>query len=476
MKKSYLITILLFLSTACKKQLEVSAPSYTKNEITVYTSDESACSVLAGIYIKLSAGNAWSLSLYPGLSADEFIPYSSIPNLITPIAYYKNDLNSNNTGDYDYWSIFYPIIYYANSAITGLTRSTLLSENVRKQLLGEAKFIRAFCYFYLVNLYGTVPLVLDTDFETNTAMARTNEADVWVQVINDLKESSELLSADFLDGKVTRVTEERVRPTKWAAEALLARAYLYRKDYVNAEKVSNEIIAQTARFSLTALGDVFLKNSKEAIWQIQPVSYGQNTQDARWFIIPATGFNGGHPFYMNPALANSFESGDLRKDSWIGNVTLGGTKYYYPHKYKINEFNQPLDEYTMVLRLSEQYLIRSEARIQQNNIPGGVEDINIIRERASIEAAPGTSQLSPISSSISKSEAISALMHERRTELFTEWGHRWLDIKRSENVDRIMSSITTAKGTTWNNYAQFYPIKGSELEKAPNVKQTPGYK
>ena len=163
-------------------------------------------------------------------------------------------------------------------------------------------------------------------------------------------------------------------------------------------------------------------NSTEAIWQLytpQPTS--DNTNDAQNFILqgaPSTGTF--HSSTISPQLLNSFETGDLRRANWIDSVP--GTTYYYPHKYQAYN-TSTLTEYTMVLRLAEQYLIRSEAEAQQNDLTDAVSDVNVIRARAG---------LAPLVVGVNtNNNLILSVLHERQVELFTEWGNRWFDLIRT---------------------------------------------
>jgi hypothetical protein len=461
---------------ACKKQLAVDVPIYTTNEVIIYESDVTAVSVLAGLYIKMASSNLWSLSAYASLSADELAPYPAIANLITATGYYKNALNTTNTGEIDYWNINYPLIYYSNAAIGGLTKSIHLSPAIKNQLLGEAKFIRAICYFYMVNLYGDIPLTTSTDYNKNRLLARSPKEEVWQLIIDDLKEAQNLLSNDYFDGTITQISSERVRLTKWAATALLARAYLYKEKFAEAEKEASKVIANSTVFSLPAPDINFIKNNGEAIWQLQPVNYGENTTDAKWFVIPSTGFTSVQPFYITEDLIAQFELGDQRKTFWTNSITVGATTYYYPYKYKVNLANQPITEQNTILRLGEQYLIRAEARIKQNNVSGGIEDINKVRERARASITVDIpNPLPPLLDTLTQSQALTALYHERRVELFTEWGHRWLDLKRTGMVDVVMEQVTAQKGGTWSPNWAYYPIPLTDLQSDPNLKQNDGY-
>ncbi len=91
--------------------------------------------------------------------------------------------------------------------------------------------MRAYFYFYLVNLYGQVPLAITSNYQTNSALRRAPLDIVYDQIIADLVGAETLLSLDYLDGTLTKYQgkAERLRPTRWAASAMLARVYLYKE-------------------------------------------------------------------------------------------------------------------------------------------------------------------------------------------------------------------------------------------------------
>lgn len=456
---------------SCKKFIEVEAPITNTNAANVFKSDATAAAVLTGIYIKMSQsvftdGGLTSLSLYPSLSADELTLYNGVSNPVY-LAYYKNALTNSNTGN-DFWKNIYPIIFITNSAIEGLSNSKSLTPSVRQHLLGEAKFMRAFCYFYLVNLYGDVPLAISSDYQANKNLGRSSKSEVYQQVISDLLEAQQLLSDNYLSPDIVTTTSERVRPNRSAATALLSRAYLYTGDFANAESQATVLISNSSLYMLTDISNVFKKNNPEAIWQLQPVISVLNTWDAYLFVLPTNGPNtSNYPVYLSSSIINSFDSSDLRKSNWVGSVTPsspGNVTYFYPYKYKAG-VGSPLTEYTMILRLAEQYLIRAEARAQLGNLTGAQEDINAIRSRAGlINTTAGD-----------KDSLLTEIMNERKLELFTEWGHRWLDLKRTNNVDPIMSTVSQQKGGSWNSNWQWYPIPINELKFNLNLKQNLGY-
>jgi hypothetical protein len=478
-------TIFLFIlvTTGCKKLIEIDPPVGNVNEANVYKADATSIAVLNGIYSKMIGNSSGSIfngtggiSLLAGLSADELTLYSGAGDNKL-IAFYKNELTAtsafSNYGS-EFWAGsggagLYAYIFICNAAIEGLSKSTTLTPSVKQQLLGEAKFLRAFFYFYLVNLYGDVPLALSTDPGINARLPRAPKAQVYTQIVNDLKEAQNLLSSNFLNGSLAAYSgsPERVRPTKWAATALLAKVYLYTADYSDAEAQASSVISQANLFSLSSLNDVFLKNSTETIWQIQPIASGRNTEDAFTFILPASGPNGSmNPVYVSNQLLQNFEVNDKRKTSWLSSVTPSGTlTYYFPFKYMSSIASGTATEYLMIMRLAEQYLIRAEARAQLNNINGSKDDLNKIRTRAGLGNTSANDQAA----------LLAAIMHERQVELFTELGQRWLDLKRTGNVNSVMSMVTPLKGGTWETKDQLYPVPVSDILKNPNLVQNPGY-
>jgi hypothetical protein len=484
-KYLYLSTLLpLFLLATgllgCKKLITVSPPETAIAQANVYNADATAIAVLTGIYANISnatpvqPGTIPGLTLYTELSGDELTLWSGVSSL-TATAYYTNALTGvlNGYGS-EFWANTYPAIFSCNAAIEGLNGSSGLTPAVKQQLLGEAKFMRAFFYFYLVNLYGDVPLALSSDYKINSSLARSSSATVYQQIIADLHDAQQSLSTNFLDASVEQTSSDRVRPTLWAATALLARTYLYNGNWTGADSAASVLIANSSLFGLSPLNNAFLRASlgnNEAIWQLQPVTNNPpNTMDGYVFIIPSTGLSTGGNFgtYLSSFLINSFEPGDQRLTNWTDTITLSGTTYYYPYKYKINSTDPstPVTEYLMMLRLGEQYLIRAEARAYEGNVGGAQNDLDSIRSRAGL---PGTS-------ASTQSTLLSAILHERQVELFAELGHRWMDLKRMTSIDSVMSLVTPQKGGgMWNSYQQLYPVLYNDLQLDPNLQQNPGY-
>lgn len=483
-KRVFILTLILIptLLHSCKKLVEVNGPVTSVSSKNVYNNDATAIGAITSLYVNLSNGisidpqEITGLSGIAGLSADEFDYYSGAGSQ-SLAAYYQNNLNSLNIYS-SFWEAAYQRLYVINTALEGLGSSSDLTPTVKKHLMGEAYFMRAFYYFYLVNLYGDVPLVLGTDYTVNAVIKRTTKVQAYDQIVTDLKVSQSLLGAGYLkgDGIIEYPTgsEERVRPNKWAATALLARTYLFMGRWADAEVEASKVLSNNAEYQLETLGNVFLKNNREAIWQLQPTQKGFNTQEAQTFIIPAEGPSGFNPIYLSRELVQDFEVGDQRKNSWIGSISVAGNTYYYPYKYKIKQSsitNALVTEYSTIIRLAELFLIRAESEARLGNLAGAISDMDQIRNRAQLLLVKDTNP------NINQEDLISLILKEKRIELFTEWGHRWLDLKRTGKVDAVMSKVTPKKsnGAAWKSYQQYYPIRSFELQSNPNLIQTSGY-
>jgi hypothetical protein len=375
--------------------------------------------------------------------------------LLTPAFH----LASTNSHTADLWSSAYQVIAQANACIAGLATSKAISAGLIKQYTSEAEFMRAFSYFYLVNLYGDVPLVLNTNYQKESTIARTPASQVYLQIISDLQNAVNDLPTSYASG-------QHVRATKWAATALLARVNLYLKNWAIAQTLATSVINNSGTSLEPDLNNVFLIGSSEAIWQVQPPTYYKNAID---FDVM---FNYSYGYYITNSLFNAFEPGDQRKSAWLDStVNSGQPTVYYPYKYKADAYSGNSTEYTVMLRLAEQYLIRAEALANQNNIPAAIADLNTIRNRAG---------LPNLSTSLTAVQFAAAIEHERRIELFAEWGHRWLDLKRLPSVtvpgnSRADDVLGVLKAPNWQPSDQLYPIPYQDTKLNPNLTQNPGY-
>jgi hypothetical protein len=447
-----LMLLITLITLSCKKFLNLEPPIDKVSSELVFDNDEAAKSSITGIYSRMSnsgiaSGDLSSISVLAGLCADELESYS-----ISYDPYYKNSLVPGNLNS---WTEPYQFIYSANAILEGLDKTTKVSNIVKDQIKGEALFIRGFWYFYLTNLFGEVPLHLTTDYRINTNADQASQSEIYQSILIDLLKSTELLGEAYY-------TPERVRPNKWVAHALLSRVYLYTKNWEMAEAYATSIIDKKDSYVLVDdLNQVFLSNSKEAIWQLSINKPGQNTNEGNQFILTSRPLQ----VSLSTKFDNEFQAGDKRKTAWTGNITVEGETYFYPFKYKIKTSTTAPTEYSMVFRLAEQYLIRAEARVKLGKTTGinsAESDLNFIRNRAGLGNTTASTEQS----------ILAAIEQERKYELFTEWGHRWLDLKRSGHAETILKPI---KGSFWQNTDQLFPIPQTELNANPLISQNHGY-
>jgi hypothetical protein len=447
--------------TGCKKLVDPGVPANRTTSDKVFNNDTLAREAVVGIYreIMKSFGPFHGEITWLCASYSDELTQPDIEDEYEP--FLTNTLTADNPAIQTIWTKAYRTLYQCNDVILGLKNSRL-SDSLRNQLSGEAYFMRALTYFYLVNLFDRVPLITATDYVTNAKTGRTEIHRIYEQIISDLQDAQYLLTFFTSADK----PYQRVRANQFAATALLARAYLYKKEWAAAEEAATRLI-ESHYYSLEpGVQQVFLSDSREAILQFMPFTVFNSAEGATF--IPKNG----EPlnFNLQESLINTFDVNDKRRE-WIKQIPYNGSNYYYPYKYKRNN-GPPYTEYNTVLRLAEQYLIRAEARIMQNNLTGAANDINKIRTRAGLASLTGIS---------SQRTAMIALEQERRIELFAEWGHRWFDLKRFEThtlsgsflnrADEVLDILKPA----WETTALLWPIPAKEVKLNPALTQNKGY-
>lgn len=468
------IPLLLFalLTNSCKKLVQIPPPVGTISTSQVFSTDAQATSAISGLYFNMintyQGFASGQLSIYCGLSADELIPFNKNPGNSFQ-QFQQNNLQSIDFNiRYNIWSNAYSYIYTANAILEGLSKYSGVHDSVKNELIGEAEFCRAFCEFYLVNLFGDIPLVTTTNWQNDNLLHRSPISDIYNSVIADLLDAQKRLPTDYTVAK-----GQRIVPNKWAASALLARVYLYLDEWQKADDQATQVIEQTGLYQLEKdLNNVFLTNSNEAIWQLQQNNFGQTynaTPEAYQLVLDTPNSTVAPIVYINSNLLNTFESGDQRLLKWVDSSSYRGVSYYFPYKYKQGRIGAsnggPFIEYCMVLRLAEQYLIRAEARAQLNNLVGlnsAQSDIDTIRARSGLPSTTATT----------KPEVLAAIVQENRIEFFSEWGHRWLDLKRWDSANQVLS---TSKGIIVSQNSLLYPIPLAEIQVNPNLSQNLGY-
>lgn len=474
--KNILIVLLLTSAVSCKDYVAVDDPKTELASGTVFVNDRSATAAMVGVYSDMNAYNYYFANIVTmflgSMNADDFTYAAALAEFDE---FKNNTVLPGNRYIEQLWAQPYDYIYRCNAVIEGVTASNTLSPAVKNQLLGEARFTRAFCYFYLVNIFGDVPLILNTDVQKNTNLPRTSAVTVYQSIIDDLKLAKGLMDVNY------PISGERTRPTKGAATLLLARAYLYTGDNAQAEIEAGEVIAN-ANYSLllgSNMNKTFDKNSREAIWQLQPVNTAGNRNTWEGFTMTPASITAPSAFYRltkDPqyGLVFAFDAGDLRKTNWTGNYTTAAVPpltHTYPYKYKVRT-GTTVTEYSMVLRFAEAYLIRAEARIQQNKLKPGAEDLDVIRSRAGFTTALATPA--------NVAAGMLLVEKERRLEFFAEWGHRWFDLKRWKSIGgdptkTRADDILPQTKPFWKSTAILMPIPTKSRNTNQSLTQNPGY-
>lgn len=455
---SFLASLLLIVGlsvTSCRKFIEIPPPANSIVTNQVFADSANATAAITGIYINMmnragSLNVANSLTtICASLAADEL---NNTDNTVVFKDFQTNTITITNNYNLTCWTTAYTYIYQANACIEGASKSSTISVTLKNRITGEAKFIRAFLHFYLVNLFGPVPVATTVDYQVNGSLPRATVADVYKQIDTDLADAAQLLQND-------PAPINKLRVNRYAVAAFSARVALYEKKWAQADAAATSVI--NANYKLEpVLNNVFLVGNQEQIWQMSPPNPGDETTEGQ-IILPKSTTSVPSLVIAN-ALKTAFEAADQRQVQWLKTVTVAGNSYTHPFKYKlyIDGAATPKEGYSM-LRLAEQYLIRAEARAQQNDLTGALADLNTIRRRAGLTDVTATTQAA----------VITLIMRERQTELFCEWGHRWLDLKRTNTIDAVLGAAKTG----WQPTAALFPVPYTQLQNNPFLVQNPGY-
>ena len=454
---SLLITcVLASIVCACDDFVEVDLPQNQLIADGVFEESATATAAMTAIYSKMRdagvlSGSATGVSNLIGCYADELDFYGSGQSYVQP--FFKNAVLPSDRAIQNLWNDSYNQVYSANAVLEGVTKSNALPEADRAQLKGEALFVRALLHFYLTNLYGAVPYVTTTDYEVNKKVGRTSVAKVYEQAALDLQEAISLLSPNY-------VAQGRTRPNQFTAYALLARLQLYAGLWNEAAVAASTVLNETGLYPYeTDLNAIFLNNSSNTIWQLDSGLAGANTIEGTTFIFE----NGPPPQNaLTASLLSAFEPADLRKDLWTRTISGNQGSWSHAFKYKERLDTGNTVELSIIFRTGELYLIRAEARARLGELTTAKEDLNVIRNRAGLNTTTAATQ----------QDILTAVLKERRVELFTEMGHRFFDLKRYGQLDAVLSVSKPG----WNTTELVLPLPQLELDLNPALlPQNQGY-
>lgn len=451
----FLSLIVLMCMIACEDFVDIEPPTNQLTGQLVFEDPATVDAAFAHIYGQLrdqafSTGSISGTSYLMAHYADELELFSN--DLPSVQGFTNSRVPASDSSVALLWNTAFELIYATNSIIEGVEGSNILSDQDKDQFLGEAYFLRAYMHFNLSNLFGNIPYIVTTDYRINSETARSENSMVLPLIESDLLQAKTLLSNS--EGRIGSY-----RPNHSVNSAFLARVYVYQEQWSKAMNEAAEVL-DGGPYSLTDnLDIVFKKNSPETLWQLDSDVPGNNTEEASTFV-----FTSGPPpnSTLSTQLSNGFEADDARFMAWVGTVSDGDNTWYFPNKYQLNTPTADTEEYSILIRLPELYLIAAEAHAHLGNIEMSLDYINAIRNRA---ALPSISTSNP-------NDLLEAILQERKAEFFTEQGHRFFDLKRTGRATPILSPIKP----DWKSSSLVLPIPQSELLLNPNLgPQNEGY-
>jgi hypothetical protein len=474
---------LVLLFASCEKFLDIKP---TGNSLfieqagdTIFKTGNDVEAALSAVYGDFQ-NEYWQLDYFVNGDAQSDDAYAGADNPANfqIDEYMLISTNSNVSRD---WAYLYQTIGKANLVINNvdITPDPSLSDQRRREIKGEAMFVRAFIYSQAVQLWGDVPLQLKEVTSISAAELgeiypqlypeRKSMAEVYAQIIQDLEYASENVKA---------VQQHKGFATRGAANAVLAKVYatMDTKDYSKVVEYCDAVI--NSGYSLLPEYDMLWNNQNEnSAESIFEVNYEGTPSNANW---GASMFRGTDWKKFNTPsndLVKAFndENDLIRKNSSISfeNVTgkwsdANWPAANYPFTYKYRIITWPSSQNYILLRLADILLLKAEAMNELGDVNGAAQLVNQIRSRVDLPNTTATTQES----------MRLAIEKERRLELAFE-GHRWFDLKRT---GRAIEVINNAIGPDGNKYGYnltqnglLWPIPQSELDKNELLTQNPGY-
>jgi starch-binding outer membrane protein, SusD/RagB family len=487
--KFFLIAV-LFLTGACSDFLDKPLQGELTQE-NFPVSGEDALLATNAVYNTLRI-NTYHQGLFPILDimSDDGRKGSNPDDAASTVGPYETFTHIPTEGNLTrWWNTLYEGIKRANVVIEKVPLIAM-DATLKDRYVGEASFLRALFYFDLVRAWGGVPIVTSTipskelDRSDKEAVYDLIEADL-LNAINSLPEKSDYAAADV------------GRASKGAARGMLAKVYLFRNDFVNAEKYALEVI-NSGQYSLES--DFEMANSEsgrhgpESVFEIGALPFENeqsggnqyaNVQGVRGSPNRGWGFN-------RPTLdlQNSFESGDPRLEAtviYLGEVIDGVTivgdgptpdelrdasnnlieiecynqKVWTPGADVPTQFNHN----RRILRYADVLLMAAEALNENNKASQALPYLNEVRERA----RAGNAVLPDIATT-DKTALADIIFNERRHELAME-GHRFWDLVRTGRAPTILGPLGFIEGKH-----ELLPIPQSEVDLSQGkIEQNPNW-
>ena len=444
--KLLIFPALVFFS--CHKFLDVKPKISISDDLTI-TDASSANTAVRGIYNALESNDYYGYTFQTlGFFSGDNIQYVGSQTVNQQLTNHAviSDLAALSTS----WLAIYNTINRANNVLAkvpAIASGAGFPDSVKGQLLGEAYFLRALAYFDLARTWGGVQLILKPTVSASDlqAVKRSSLADTYAQVLSDLKAAEPLLP----------LTTNRIRATRKTVWAVLARYYLYQKDWTNADTYATKLITDNNYTLLKPYNSFFANNAantKESVFELYYNTTVTNQQASQW--QPST--NGGvgwiKPTDAVVALLNDVTIGGSRSTLVQKVVSSNGTVNWYGNLYYRTVGTDP----AFLIRIAELYLIRAEARAQNEDYTGANADLNAIRSRASLD---------PVDIQ-DKDALLLAIENENRVEFAFE-DHRWYDLVRTGRAGTVLGITDSRKF--------LLPIPYAQLAVDTNLEQNGSY-
>lgn len=443
MKKLFYISGILLLSAACNV-LDIE-PTDSIPASAAFKDKAGIERGIMGSYSSLQSLSYYgrTFCLFADLAADNL----EHPVDATNSDYGEVDNNSilpENGAVEGLWMAMYDGINVANNVIVKVPGIQDMTDAEKNAALGELYFLRALSHFNLLNFFGAIPVKTSPTVGVGQLNApRIPVSDVYTQIIEDLQ---------FAEQNLAPSSSKKIRASKYAATALLARVYLYKGDYDLAWEKADEVIKDGGYTLLPNFGSVFSADgSAETIFEIDFIETDRNRIAENNF--PKT-LNGRREVQPTSDLINAYEALDARENL---SIAMDGVNAY---AIKYSDLSKGEDN-VIILRLADMFLIRAEAEVNKisPDLDAVIADIDTIRNRAGLAPTPANNV----------NDLILAIEKERRVEFAFE-GHRWFDLVRTGRAQAVIPTVSNLNKT-------LFPIPLSELQTNtnPEMIQNPGY-
>ncbi len=477
MKRLGSLLFVAILATGCSDFLQLQ-PEYEINENSFYKNANDFETALIGNYAGLQGLHNTSITYLGELTIDNAEIKWTSPTIAETEFDEMNPTPSNSFLG-TIWTTCFATVSRSNNILARLEGADI-AEGRKKQFRGEALFLRGYAYFYLVRIFGELPLVEVAFRSPNEIMAydmsRKPVTEIYNLIESDLTEAASLLTG------VSGLSKSRA--SAGAAKTLLGKAYLTQKKYQNAATLLKEIIDSNAYTLESSYEKLFTNGNDELPESIFEIKYlSGNVGEGNGFsaiFTPArfdmaifpNNMQGSGRVLPTPEVAGAYEAGDKRRSASIGDSVRLVTGRYEKELYglKFVDFTTGVQgdggiNYTS-LRYADVLLMYAEAANETDQPSTAETYMNLVRARAGLAGLTG----------LTKEETRLALEKERQLEFLLE-GHRWFDLVRTGRLQAVMNAYFTAKGLKFTvaDHELVMPIPLREIDINPNLGQNKGY-